>query len=44
MRIVAHGFTEFLYRYWLENSIWMKQYMKIELTTAERDYLGGKVR
>jgi hypothetical protein len=39
VRIVAPSFIQFLYRYWLENTISMKLYLGIELTNAERAYI-----
>lgn len=38
-RIVSSTFGEFLFRYWIENSIWFKKNYKLPLTTAEADYL-----
>ena len=38
-RIVANTFVEFLYRYWIENSVWLKKFHKIELTSAEAAYI-----
>lgn len=38
-RAVAHTFAEFLYRYWIENSIWFKKSLGIEMTAAEAGYI-----
>jgi len=40
-RIVSRTFPEFLYRYWLEGSIWFKGEHGIALTPEEAAYLGN---
>ena len=39
-RMVAHGFAEFLYRYWLENNVWFKKSLKLPLSRDEANYVG----
>jgi hypothetical protein len=38
-RLVARTFSEFLYRYWIENSIWFKKSRGIDMTPAEAAYI-----
>jgi len=38
-RLVAHTFAEFLYRYWIENTIWFKTSHGIDLSPAETAYV-----
>jgi hypothetical protein len=38
-RVVARTFTEFLYRYWIENTIWFKTSQGIDLSPAEAAYI-----
>lgn len=40
-RIVARTFTEFLYRYWIENTVWLKLSHGINLGPAESAYIGS---
>jgi len=40
-RIVARTFTEFLYRYWIENTVWLKRSHGIDLSPAEAAYIGS---
>ena len=34
----APSFSEFIYRFWIENEIWVKRYRKQGLTTIEKNY------
>ena len=36
---IAPNFDEFLYRYWLENTIWFKLYLKLPLNESELNYV-----
>ena len=38
-RMVAPSFSEFLYRYWIENSVWLKSSNGIDLTPEEEEYV-----
>jgi hypothetical protein len=39
-RIVSRTLPEFLFRYWLESSIWFKRSRGIELSAKESEYIG----
>jgi hypothetical protein len=36
--LCADSFTEFLYRFWIENSIWFSSYKKLPLTPLQAEY------
>ena len=38
-RIVARTFSEFLYRYWIENNIWFRKSLGLMLTSGEIAYI-----